>query len=313
MWCNWPFNTLFVDSNNFATCCPIWITKEYVIWKNLYPNLIDPWKIWNHKIFQDLRQKMLNADFSKCYNCPRYKIQELSNSLESQDKIIMDYGPKRLVMSDDLSCNLCCWTCRKNKIVNIQDQKIISIRNNILNEFLPTVNLFSLLHSGEVFVSQYYKNMILNYDWCQHSELNIELFTNATLLSKYWNNIENFRSKLKRVLISLDAGSEEYYKLVRGGNWNNVIVALKLLQDNNIDIWTNMTITKNNYKDIPNFINISKKFGAKKIELKKFGRWWHSNEQWKKGAVHLENHPEHKNFLSIISKISDDINISHLI
>lgn len=312
MLCKWPFDSLFVDSTNFATCCPIWLNQKYVIFKKDYPDLVDPWKIWNHQIFQDLRKKLLNANFSACHNCPRYKISELDDNLDSDNKIIMERGPKRLVMSDEFICNLQCWTCRKHKITKEAPSSIVNIRNNILQEFLPTAKLFSFLHSGEALVSQYYRNMILNYDW-DSTDIDIELFSNCTLISRYWDRMENFRSRLKCILLSIDAGTEEYYKKIRGGNFQNVVRAMELFQQNNIELWTNMTITSENFKDITNFIQLSKKFGATKIELKKFYKWWQSDEEWKEKAIHLEDHPQHSEFAAIIKDIPKDINISHLL
>lgn len=222
--------------------------------------------------------------FNLCSQCPRLKRQDFLEELPNRE-VIMKRGPLRIVMSDDLACNLSCWTCRENQYKGQMKEPVVQLRRKLLDEFLPTAEHLSFLHSGDPFVSKYYREFILGFNPELYPHLDIELFTNGMMIPVFWERMEPFRSKLQRVLISLDAGTEETYNRVRGGNWNKVLEGMRLLQEAGIDLWTNMTITTENVDDVQDFIKISREFGAKRIELKSFLRWWQSHKQWKERWV----------------------------
>jgi MoaA/NifB/PqqE/SkfB family radical SAM enzyme len=91
------------------------------------------------------------------------------------------------------------------------------------------------------------------------------LLTNGQLLAKYWEKIKhhNFSS----ITISIDAASRQTYeKIRRKGKWEHILAALQVVAENRHrfeDAEISMTVMKENYREIPAFIELARNYGVK--------------------------------------------------
>lgn len=297
MYCLSPFNNLYVGVNNFSTCCGCWLDRSAKIARS--PDLINAWDIWNHENFQKLRQAVIDKNWRHCHNCNMLRIKNLSQgNIPSEYKPIMDKPPKSIIMADDLSCNLSCWSCRKSPVISHSDINLVKARESIWEEWLSEVHLLSMLGSGDPIHSEYYRNFLLNLDGNIYPNLKITIWTNGILLWKYWNDLHKIYNNIEKVVISLDAGSRDVYKKVRGGNWSSIIKTLNALS--NVKVWLTMTVSECNFLDMPNFCEFGNKYGVDKMILKPIEGWWQSKQEIDKINVWKKFHPRHQEFKSIL-------------
>ena len=110
--CLKPFENLEIHKDgNVYPCCP-----DFLKYKTSAGNIEkeDFEKIWNGEIYTDLRQRVLNGDYSMC------KRDICFYTPCSKEEIPADYknGPKELKISYDMECNYNCITCRDTIITN---------------------------------------------------------------------------------------------------------------------------------------------------------------------------------------------------
>jgi wyosine [tRNA(Phe)-imidazoG37] synthetase (radical SAM superfamily) len=215
----------------------------------------------------------------------------------------MTVGPKSISLGNDRSCQLKCWICRENHIID-NDPCIVAAQKLILDEFLPTAEQLSFSHAGDPFISAA-DRQLLDLNWDRYPNLKIELFTNGLLLASNWTSLK-CRPLIHRVMISMDAGTQQTYQMVRGGDWHRLLNGLSVIANEKvirpIDLWLNMTVYSKNWRDIPAFIDLGKKFGADRIELKAFLPLWHTTYQYQSANVCDSNHPDHAELLQLIER-----------
>jgi MoaA/NifB/PqqE/SkfB family radical SAM enzyme len=103
------------------------------------------------------------------------------------------------------------------------------------------------------------------------------LFTNGMLIKKLLPTTGIF-PRITEYRISIDAGSPEVYEKVRvGGDWDTLIGSLEFLKEQGLSKLVNLqfVVQKNNFRDIPNFIQLLDKYNFKGLlsNLDDWGTW----------------------------------------
>ena len=125
-------------------------------------------------------------------------------------------------------------------------------------------------------------------------------------MHKIHNNIDVIR-------ISMDAGTEETYKIVRApGDWNRLIANMAYLNsvryNYNFQIWSDFVVQKINYKEIPKYIRLAENLGVDRINLQKITDWgtWGTQANFNDVAVWKETHSEYPAYSEIIKNIRSE-------
>ena len=262
--CRVPFEYMVIyNHGNIYPCCP-----EYLKY-NISPGNIekqDLSEIWNGKLFNDLRQRVLNGDFSMCNRdvCAMYIPC-------SKEDISPDYknGPKEIQISYDYECNYNCITCRDTVKINTPHEtelydntyipKIIKLAKN------TEVITISLL--GDPLYSKHSRKLIKSLVK-EYPDIKFKLHTNGLLLNE--KNLEelNISDNIKIVSVSLDAtNSETYKKILRTDAFDTVMKNLELMAEwkkqGKIDnLILNFVVHIMNYKEMPAFAKIAQKLDA---------------------------------------------------
>ena len=115
------------------------------------------------------------------------------------------------------------------------------------------------------------------------------------------------------IRISMDAGTEETYKIVRApGDWNRLIANIAYLNsvryDYNFQVWSDFVVQKINYKEIPKYIRLAENLGVDQINLQKITDWgtWGTKEKFDDVAVWKETHDEYLAYTEIVKNILND-------
>lgn len=305
--CNFPFEYLFLGLHHvYTTCCVCWVTPKFHLTR---PVIDDAWSTWNCPAFMELRARILTQEWGACSKCPRIPLGHVHpRPIPPEWRPRMEVGPKTIVLGNDRACNLHCWICRQRPEADT-DSQIAKNQQVILDAFLPAAEQLSLSHSGDPFVSPLHRPL-LDLDPAKYPNLKIELFTNGQRLASDWDTIK-CRPMIHRVMISIDAGTGETYRRVRGGDWFRLLNGLATLEEEKLnrplDLWINMTVSAANFLDIPSFIDMGRTFQADRIELKPFLPQWHSTDEYAASNVCSPAHPEHAELLRLVAEHREDL------
>ena len=178
--CKRPFYYCEIHRNGEVyPCCPDFIKYETLAG---CIELQDFDEIWNGEMFNDLRQRVLNGDYSMCNRdiCCFYEPCSVSD-------IPSDYknGPKDFTMSYDFECNYHCITCRDFVKVNTPEEMNLYEKN-----FLPKIikaaknaEIIGVLGAGDPLCSRHTRHLMQELVK-KYPSINIRLSTNGFLMNE---------------------------------------------------------------------------------------------------------------------------------
>ena len=279
----WISLNLIGAYKGIRTCC--W--QNYDLNTNKSEALID---IWNGEKAIELRKLMINGKIGNICpkSCPIYGFstienlqtyyeyvltkQNSSSIVENLKKVMNEIKNQKLKLSSKPifleiykphTCNIECIFCWEKKYANYNLG--INFENYLdFNIFFEKCKEFTLL-GGEPLITwkEEIKFLLKN-----NPEKDLFLNTNGIHLNEF--DIQNHISQFRKIVISLNAASSETYKKITGAeHWNKIINNIKTLIEAKIkkgipnpEIVLNMIIIEENWNEIPNFINLSRKLGC---------------------------------------------------
>lgn len=277
--CLQPFYFMeFTTSGNVYTCCPAW--TKYPI-GNIKRNSIS--EIWNSRKARFIRRKMYRGEWEKICNtiCPRISVYQHERKLVLYDymspdvydfvtpglideiksgKEYLETPPTVFNLSNSKVCNLSCIMC--DRVFQDDNPGLREKTARDILTYLPTARKVVLTGMGDPLARPDSRRLLMDFEG-QNSALRFELITNALLLPKYWERIKH--QNFGTLLISVDAASKETYDKIRiGGSWETLLESFSLVQENRskfTSITINMTIMKQNFIEIPAFIDLAESYG----------------------------------------------------
>ncbi|MDR4499237.1 MAG: SPASM domain-containing protein [Candidatus Scalindua sp.] len=339
LFCSKPFKWFEVTQVNeigeVYMCCPSWLDTPI---GNLKYQSVE--QIWNGKTAQEIRNSILDGSFRYCDHSrcaflhtlsdPVFKITDVKDEdlklVIKKKLIILPYGPREVNCSYDRSCNLSCPSCRTKIIIEREnEQQILNIQDKIYNEALYDAHLLYITGSGDSFGSPFFRKWLQTMKREKIPNLKeIHLHTNAQLwTSKMWETIPKDIQKLIRSAeISIDAASSETYAINRrGGSFKRLLKNLEFistLHESGHLKWVSisMVVQENNFKEMPDFVRLGKRFHFD-VYFSKLLDWGaYSNEEFYNRAVHMPAHPKYPDFVDLLKDdIFDDtmVNLGNLI
>ena len=301
--CKKPFECLEIHRNgNCFTCCPDFIKGKISVGNIKEQDFND---VWNGKILNDLRQRVLKGDYSLCNRdiCCIYEPY-------SDGEFPSDYekGPKDLKISYDFECNYKCITCRDNIRINTPEQLDLFDRVYLpkVIEASKNAKVVSLLGSGEPLFSKHSRNLLRQLVK-ELPDIKIHLFTNGLYANEadltelgILNNIQGFS-------VSLDAATRETYKKIRRTDtFDTVIKNLETMsewkkQDKIEWVTINFVVHLLNYEEMPAFAELAQKLDV--TALFSTYRPWKDSEfykKYKKIAVFEPNNEHYGELVKIL-------------
>jgi len=314
--CLIPFEFAYIDNDgDVFPCCP---SKFKLSIGNLNKDSLQ--EVWNSKAAIAVRKSMIDRSFRYCdYEACEYlkygeitdkgKINKKNNNLIPTNINSIDRSPKIINLAYDRSCNLACPPCRRT-VHHIRDdikENTAKIHQNIFEKKLNGVQRFIISGNGDPFVSQYYMDLLRNFDQDQYPDVRIKLQTNGLLLTpERWDSIAKSHGAIDWISLSIDAATEETYKINRGGDFNKLLINLEFISELRKSgkikrLFINFVVQANNYKEMKQFIEIGVKYGCDLIEFQCIENWGaFSKIEFKRVAIQDKFHPEHKEFLKVM-------------
>jgi sulfatase maturation enzyme AslB (radical SAM superfamily) len=269
-YCLSPFIQLNVSSQGKVGICGCSVWQPTMV-GNIFENTLS--EILAGDTAKKIRQSIIDGTYQYCnektcgilysQNLNSYETlsPEVKWAIEDNSRFLT---PHHIVIGLDRTCNLWCPSCRHQVVKNSDEE---NERNQQLATLLSK-NLFdqptdkfielTLDVSGEVFASPLLINFLNNVKSKDFPNLKIDIISNGILAPKRWHKLGEMQNHVHKITISYDAASKEIYeKLRRGGNWEDILVALEWLknkkQENGMEFNTRMVVQKNNYQQMKNF------------------------------------------------------------
>jgi len=274
--CHYPFHFMQIFYDKVYFCCPDW-TKFSI--GNLREQSLA--EIWNSSTARFIRQKMYRNEWEDICNpcCPYIAAHRASGkripyaSLEDYRVLtpgqirqirskhdFMEHPPTGFKIDNSNTCNLDCLMCTRH--ANADDPELIQKTEAEIAPFLPTAKVIYLTGNGEPLAIRHTREMISG-DYSFNPDLEFNLITNGLLLPKFWDRIQH--QKFGDLMISVDAATKTTYeKIRRGGTWESLMKSLALVKCNRDrfrSVTINMTVMRENYREIPTFIDLATAFG----------------------------------------------------
>lgn len=280
--CLRPFYSLKVFlKGDVYVCCPAWPRGKVGNLKK--KTLIE---IWNDKPIQYMRMMMLEGRWKKICrpSCPvifNYRIKkeniyldnlklhaitrEIISEIKSK-KIKLVTKPTCLDFDNSMVCNINCIMCGREYFkdnTTLDNRALVGKAMEEVKELLPHLREILLTGYGDPFARPDTREFLLNLDPSLYPELKINLLTNGLLLPKYWDKIKHLNFGF--IDVSVDAATKETYeKIRRGGRWEDLLKAfdiIKINKDRFFDTRINMTVMRENYREISLFVELAYKYG----------------------------------------------------
>lgn len=311
--CDKPFNTLSIrDDGSCWMCCTSWL--PYSI-GNLNDNTFE--EIWHGDAANLIRASILDGSFKFCSHTTCGDISD-DRLPDITEKIVLPDFPTHIMFENDSSCNLSCPSCRTEKIYDHEgpdyDRKL-ELHNKIIEAVFSRPHdqsiVLDMTGSGDPFGSKIFREFLINFDPTPWPNLILDLHTNGVMFTPtYWHKLEKWHSKIRAIRISFDAASEETYSVTRrGGDWNTLLkncdyINNELNHNPNIFVLTQFVVQDLNYKEMKDYVQLVldrfPNFYYIEFQLViDWGTW--NTETYNKRAIWMKDHPEHKQFLEVLS------------
>lgn len=230
--------------------------------------------------------------------------------------------PSEICFDFDYTCNFKCPSCRLEMInhnhgpmVEINTNIVDKIKKVILDRYITSNTPLNIRWAGgEPFLSHAYLEL---FDYMiDNNAMYIKniIQTNGSYLNRRKKLLKNFLPYIKEFRISFDAGTELTYKNVRiNGDWQTLvknctyIKELITAQNTNTILISDYVVQLENFKEIPQYIELAKGLGFDIIYLNKLWSWgtW-EDEEFKRLNICDRNHPDYPKLIEILKSYEND-------
>ncbi len=307
--CKAPFFTAEIfGGGQVYLCCPSYTKIDAI--GNIFKQNWD--EIWNSSEAVEFRNKIKQCDYSDCnmnYCTPGFFPMCHELKYIPSDKLDINNPKARLVkFSLDNSCNVACTICR-DKVHCNNPAWTEFLNSKIEDVFLPILKdaeIVNFTGTGDPFASKHNRKFIKIITE-KYPHIKFDFHTNGILCNR--ENLEELGvlDKLSTIQISLHSATKETYdKIVKYGNWEklnkNLEFLAQLIENGKLnELQLNFVVLSENYKDIPAFIELCKKYKAKAF------LWQYRDIEgvYDYDSVNVCSplHPEHKNFIKIMTQL----------
>ena len=316
--CSYPFTKVhFSVSGKVYVCCAPWLGIPI---GNVFTQPFA--EIWNSAEAVKIRESILDGSFRYCHadKCPRIINGHVKKEGHNRDyrNIIegktttLDGGPRLISLNYDNSCNLYCASCRDRVMVIDKKKQAELIRfqdSFIRSDLFKNARRITVSGSGEIFASAVYMDLFNKIEKSMNRDLKITFRTNGLLLTPAnWERVKNIHNAVDWISISIDAASEKTYRLLRrGGDFKKLLANLEFLKElkkkNPFKVKLNFVVQKVNYKEMPDFIMLAKKYDCDMVAFAKIlNTGTFNTREYIRAAVHEPANRAHKKFKKLLNQ-----------
>ncbi len=315
--CPEPFKRFDIGpTGDVLVCCGHWLPTPI---GNFMRSKTD--EVLNSPTAQAIRKSVTDGTYKYCnhLDCTALIQEYLPSREDVNDFVVREAISKdefkvdridRILFALDRTCNLSCPSCRREKIVEREsesEEKAQAVAEKLL-PLLPNLQLLDINPAGEFLASKPSRRLLELIGKAEYPYLSIHIISNGTLFSEEeWEKFSGIHDKVGVVRISTDAARKDTFELLRrGGNWEKFIANLRFLsrlkREKKIDhLNLSFTYQLRNFREMAEFVEFGLDLDCSFIifeRLQNMGAF--TDEEYRAKAVHLPEHPLHKEFLEIV-------------
>lgn len=192
--------------------------------------------------------------------------------------------PHHISLQGDRTCNLSCPSCRKTVIKTpehlLESQIEVGqlIYQNLFSKPSNQRIVLETSGTGEFFASDLLISFASAISLQDFPNLKLHIGTNGLLAPSRWNKIKHLEPVIEKITISVDAAEPHTYEqLRRGGKWKDLLAAMKFMQQkkqsSQLILHTRMIVQKQNYQEMSDFYDFSKRFDVDVVEYSRLTNW----------------------------------------
>jgi sulfatase maturation enzyme AslB (radical SAM superfamily) len=303
--CPRPFDTVLIDKNGscFACECTSWLPQSM---GNLNLQSLDD--ILKSPMRDQLQQSISNGSYRYCNN------KQCSYLLDARPvgwpatPIVSQIKNIRLAIDD--SCNLSCPSCRTNAIF-VKSGKLLEQRMQLAKRIIEYITIQDnpiILHigsDGDPFASLVYRYFIKQTKNFPHVRFSVQ--TNGLLVKKMFQRHEGMFKKLDVLNVSIDGSSlETYERLRRGGSFKKIIENLEFIKEIklklNFKFIIHFVVQAENYQEMPDIIELAKKYLADHVWLNKITNW-NTFANFEEKNIMNPTHAKHQEYKDVLNVV----------
>lgn len=271
--CTEPWTSVTIDINgDIKPCiCADWNTVG-TIGNLLRGDLAD---IYLSDKLNKFKSLILKEDYSMCTNVCPWKAH-----ISDKDPSVIkgNNAPTKILLSIDRNCNLSCESCRTHNIFSTKINTNASIiLDKIYNFYQDKPVEIQLDGAGDLFASKAYQ-IFLQKKF--HHNFKFHIITNGNLLTKQKKIIENIKTNITSIDVSLDASTADTYKKTRGGVFELVKKGIEMCVAQGIKVNLSFVVQSKNYNELKSCWELGVKLGCHSIMFHMVRRWWHIDDKW---------------------------------
>ncbi|BCR03879.1 hypothetical protein DESUT3_09480 [Desulfuromonas versatilis] len=299
-------------------CCPAWLRAPV---GNLLAEPLE--RVWNGPAAVEIRKTILNGSFHRCSprRCPR--LATSSAPVRPRDALVpgecaeaihrglsvLPFGPAKLNLCYDRSCNLACPSCREDfhSASGEERSRAEALTRRIIAEASHSVREITLSGYGDPFASPAYRDLLAQLGPRLFPRLQeIRLHTNGQLWNRRtWESLPQLHPLVRRAEVSVDAATPSTYaRNRRGGDFSRLLDNLEFLRSLPIDLKLSFVVQRNNFREMPLFVALAQGLGCRAYFSRLVNWGTFSRGEYLRRAVHLPGHPEHGEFLAGLVKLT---------
>jgi MoaA/NifB/PqqE/SkfB family radical SAM enzyme len=315
--CPEPFESFELRPNgDVHTCCPAWLPVPIGNFHRQRPE-----EIWNSPAAQAIRRSILDGTFRHCsrMHCPAIVNRRLPRRAELKDRhhleiiekelVRLERRPLRILMSQDLSCNLSCPSCRTKLILarKSEQDRLNEIFETVIFPLLSDARQVKITGSGDPFASGHFRYVLKRLSHSELPQLRVQIQTNGMLLDRRaWEELE-LDGLVESVWVSIDAARPETYAVVRrGGSFGRLMRGFAFLrtlrQQGRIRrLRLDFVVQALNFREMPEAVEIARTFGFDAIYFQMIRNWGtFTVAEFDRHFIGSPDHPDYGEFLEVL-------------
>jgi len=225
-------------------------------------------------------------------------------------------SPRSVMLGLDRECNLACPQCRPDfHVANESDRTAVDrIIARLTPELWNGVRVVRLNTNGDLFAGRASRRLLEQLSRDRFPQLRFDFITNGQLLDRRTFDHFDLKGRMTGLSISMDAATEETYRIVRrGGEFSRLLSNLEFLdglrqnEGETFQLRLEFVVSAWNFREMIPFVEIGRRFHADAVLFTAFFNWHFRDEQFRQVNVADPRHPDHQQLVEILRSPEIDV------
>jgi MoaA/NifB/PqqE/SkfB family radical SAM enzyme len=222
---------------------------------------------------------------------------------------VLPERPRRVLMSQDRTCNLSCPSCRTSVFTARKDERerLDALAETVILPMLAEAEEVKVTGSGDPFASAHFRHLLKRLNRRDFPRLKVILQTNGLLFdARAWAELE-LDGLVRDVWLSIDAATAGTYEVLRrGGKFERLLTNLGfvagLRRAGRIGgLRLDFVVQRRNFREMPAAVELGRAFGVDRVHFQMIRNWGtFTPAEFQAEYVGAPDHPEYEDLLAVL-------------